>query len=51
MIDGGRAAALHLLEVGYTPILRLDTLTALYKRGGRDRELARQLYELVGGDA
>ena len=49
MIDGGRAAALHLLDTGYTPILRPDTLTALWRRGGDDRALAQELYELAGG--
>jgi hypothetical protein len=42
MIDGGRAAALHLLNAGYPPLLQLDTLRALQK-GGTDRELVRQL--------
>lgn len=48
---GGRAVALHLLATGCTPILRLDTLTGLWRRGGADRQLARRLYELAGGDA
>jgi hypothetical protein len=49
MVDAGAQAARHLLEIGYPPLLQLDTLRALYRRG--DRELARELYELVGGDA
>ena len=50
MVDGGRAAALHLLEVGFMPLLELDVLRALYRRGGADRRLAEELYELAGGD-
>jgi excisionase family DNA binding protein len=49
MVDGGRAAAMHLLEIGYPPILRPDTLTALYRRGD-DRQLVQQLYTLAGGE-
>ena len=51
MVDGGRAAALHLLEIGCVPILQLDTLRALHQRGGDDRALAQELYELAGGEA
>ena len=50
MIDGGRAAAEHLLDIGLVPMLELDTLRALYKRGGDDRQLARHLYTLAGGE-
>jgi len=50
MVDAGRAAAAHLLELGYTPILRRDTLTTLYRRGGDDRQLAQHLYTLAGGE-
>jgi len=50
MIDGGRAAAQHLLDIGYPPLLQLDTLRALYRRGGDDRQLARHLYTLAGGE-
>ena len=48
MVDGRRAAALHLLAIGCPPILQRDTLTALWRRGGADRQL---VYELVGGDS
>ena len=48
MVDGGRAAALHLLELGCVPLLRRDTLTALHERGGADRALVEQLWELAG---
>jgi hypothetical protein len=40
---------LYLLEIGYPPLLKRDTLRALYRRGGNDRVLARTLYDLVGG--
>jgi hypothetical protein len=50
-IDAGAQAARHLLEIGLTPLLEVDVLHALHKRGGHDRQLARELYELVGGDA
>jgi hypothetical protein len=49
-IDAGAQAAQHLLDVGYPPLLELDVLRALWRRGGDDRQLAQQLYELVGGD-
>ena len=51
MVDAGRDAARHLLEVGHTPILKQDTLQALWRRGGHDRALAQELYELAGGEA
>jgi hypothetical protein len=52
MIDAGADAAIHILAVtGCTPILKLDTLRALCRRGGDDHALAQELYELVGGDA
>jgi hypothetical protein len=49
-IDAGAQAAHHLRDVGCAPLLELDVLRALWRRGGDDRQLARQLYELVGGD-
>lgn len=51
MIDAGRDAARHLLEAGQVPLLELEVLRALYRRGGNDRVLAAELYELVGGSA
>ena len=48
MVDGGRAAALHLLDVGCAPIVELDVLRALHKRGGHDRQLAQRLWGLAG---
>jgi hypothetical protein len=50
MVDAGAAAARHILGLGYTPILKPDTLRALHARGGDDRELAQRCYELCGGD-
>jgi hypothetical protein len=51
MITAGADAARHLISVGCVPLLELDVLRALYRRGGNDRQLARELYELAGGDA
>ncbi|MGO9251641.1 MAG: hypothetical protein ACLP5J_09635 [Mycobacterium sp.] len=49
MVDAGRDAAAHLLDHGYTPLLDRETLRALHRRGGDDRALAQDLYELAGG--
>jgi hypothetical protein len=49
MVDAGRAAALHLLELGHTPILEPGTLRGLWARSGHDRALARYLHTLTGG--
>jgi hypothetical protein len=51
MVTAGAQAARHLLECGHVPILKLDTLRALHARGGDDRRLAQELYELAGGEA
>jgi hypothetical protein len=48
MVDAGRAAARHLLEVGHTPILKPEVLRALWRRGGADRQLAQHLYNTEG---
>lgn len=48
-IDAGAQAAHHLLDVGCVPLLQLDVLRALHRRGGDDRQLAQELYELAGG--
>ncbi len=47
--DGAAAAVHHLLELGLTPLLQLDVLRALGRRGGDDRALAEQLHALAGG--
>jgi hypothetical protein len=49
-VEAGAAAAAHLLERGYTPLLELEVLRGLWRRGGPDRALAAELYELVGGE-
>ncbi|WP_225594257.1 hypothetical protein [Mycolicibacterium fortuitum] len=49
MIDAGRDAALHLLECGRVPLLEIEVLQALWRRGGADRELAELLQKLTGG--
>jgi hypothetical protein len=48
MIDAGAQAARHLLDIGLVPLLEDAVLDALYARGGDDRELAQQLWELAG---
>jgi hypothetical protein len=50
-VDAGAATARHFLEIGYPPLLEIEVVRALWRRGGDDRQLARELYELVGGDA
>ena len=49
-VDAGAAAARHILETGLLPLLEDAVLHALHARGGDDRALAQELYELVGGD-
>ena len=48
MIDAGREAALHVLEIGQVPLLEIEVLQALWRRGGDDRQLAEQLHQLSG---
>ena len=48
MVDAGRAAALHILAAGRVPLLELEVLQALWRRGGDDRALAHALFELTG---
>lgn len=48
MVDAGRDAALHILDVGEVPLLEFETLRALYRRGGDDRALAEKLHQLTG---
>ncbi|MDT5076777.1 MAG: hypothetical protein QOJ80_1414 [Mycobacterium sp.] len=48
MIDAGRDAALHILERGRIPLLEIEVLRALWRRGGGDRELAEKLHVLTG---
>lgn len=49
IIDGGRDAALHILESGRVPSLKIEVLQALWRRGGADREVAQLLHELTDG--
>lgn len=48
-IDAGRDAALHLLADGKTPLLEIEVLRALWRRGGPDRRLAQRLHQLTEG--
>lgn len=50
-IDAGRDAAQHLLEHGQIPLLEVEVLQALWRRGGDDRALAVELHRLSGGRA
>lgn len=49
-VDAGRDAALHLLRRGHIPLLELEVLQALRRRGGLDRALAEMLYAATGGE-
>lgn len=46
-IDAARDAALHLLNNGHTPMLNVEVLRALWRRGGTDRQLALELCSAV----
>lgn len=48
-LDAWRAAAEVVLDTGKTPLLPLEVLRALYRRGGDDRVLAEQLHAANGG--
>ena len=50
MIDGGRDAAMHILNLGAVPLVKIEVLQALWRRGGKDRELAELLFEATGGE-
>ena len=50
MIDAGRDAALHILDAGKVPLLEIEVLQALWRRGGADRVLAELLNEASGGE-
>jgi hypothetical protein len=50
MIDAGRDAALHILDrTERVPLLEVEVLQALWRRGGADRELAELLHQLTSG--
>lgn len=48
-IDAARDAAEHLLEAGLVPLLEIEVLQALWRRGGDDRAFAQRLDNLTGG--
>lgn len=48
-IDAGRDAAIRLLNMGMVPLLEIEVLQALWRRGGTERELATVLFEATGG--
>jgi hypothetical protein len=48
-ITAGRDAARHILATGHVPLLKIEILQALYRRGGDDRALAEQLHAAAGG--
>ncbi|OWY81913.1 hypothetical protein D1O33_03430 [Rhodococcus rhodochrous] len=45
--DALTAAAAHLLDVGLTPIMPVDDLRELWRRGGPERRLAATVAERV----
>jgi hypothetical protein len=49
-ITAARFAALHILDAGEIPLLEIETLRALYRRGGMDRSLAEMLHAATGGE-
>lgn len=49
LVDAGRDAALHVLANDQVPLLGVEVLQALWRRGGEDRELAEHLHTLTGG--
>lgn len=48
-LDGWASAARHLRSTGRTPLLPLEVLRALHRRGGADRELAEELHAETTG--
>lgn len=50
-LDGYRAAALHILNGGATPLLPIEVRRALWRRGSDDRKLAELLHKACGGVA
>lgn len=50
-LDGWAAAARHVLALGRTPLLPVEVLRALHRRGGPDRDLAEALHRATGGVA
>ena len=50
-LDAWAAAAWHILKLGQMPLVPLEVRRALWRRGGRDRELGKLLHERCGGAA
>ncbi|BBX63032.1 hypothetical protein MSAS_22060 [Mycobacterium saskatchewanense] len=50
-ITGAGAAARHLLAHGLLPLLPVDELRGLWRRGGHEQALARRLHDLTAGRA
>jgi hypothetical protein len=48
-IDSFRDAAIHVLGAGCTPLLPIEVMRALWRRGGADAELVQRLSLLSGG--
>lgn len=49
-VDGYRDAARYVMDTtGCTPLIPVEVLRALFRRGGGDRALAEQLHAAVGG--
>lgn len=48
-LDSWRATAEYLLANAGPPLVPLEVRRALYRRGGRDRELAERLHRGCGG--
>ena len=46
-LDGWRSAAIGIIEGGNAPIVPIEVVRRLWRRGGCDRQLAQQLWELV----
>ena len=47
-VSAWASAAQHVLDDGLTPIVPRDVLRELWRRGGPERELAREIYESGG---
>lgn len=48
-VDGYRDAARHVLGCGHTPLVPIEALRGLWRRGGDDRQLAEELHQRTGG--
>lgn len=48
-LDGWRDAAEHIMSKGDTPLLPIEVLQALWRRGGVDRQISIRLHQATGG--